>query len=63
VLGSLVVALLVPYVTLGHTLLYFDLGARQAEEPAKPRRRWLPWWRRRPTPAAPQPAPGIAASE
>lgn len=62
-LGSLVFALLVPYVTLGHTLLYFDLGARQAEEPAKPRRRWLAWRRRRPTPARPQASPGIATSE
>jgi hypothetical protein len=63
VLGSLVFALLVPYVTLGHTLLYFDLGARQAEEPAKPRRRRLAWRRRRPTPARPQASPGIATSE
>ena len=33
-IGSLVFALLIPYVALGDTLLYFDLGAR-AEEPSR----------------------------
>jgi hypothetical protein len=42
-LGSLVFALLIPYVALGETLLYFDLGARAAVEPAKPPRSWRPW--------------------
>jgi hypothetical protein len=44
VIGSVVFALLVPYVALGRTLLYFDLGARTEAEPAKPwRERVLPW--------------------
>ena len=43
VLGALVFALLIPYVTLGTTLLYFDLEARAETEPAKPRRSWQPW--------------------
>jgi hypothetical protein len=42
VLGSLVFALLIPYVALGRTLLYFDLGARAMEAPAKRRRERLP---------------------
>jgi hypothetical protein len=46
--GSVVFALLIPYVAIGRTLLYFDLGAREAEEGAKPRR----GWRLRPRPAA-----------
>jgi hypothetical protein len=41
--GSLIFALLIPYFALGDTLLYFDLQARQEEEPAKPRRSWRPW--------------------
>ncbi len=42
VFGSVVFALLVPYVALGHTLLYFDLAARAEEAAANPnrRRRW-----------------------
>ncbi|HVY78903.1 MAG TPA: hypothetical protein VG898_10390 [Solirubrobacterales bacterium] len=42
VIGSVVFALLVPYVALGRTLLYFDLGARAATEPAKRWRERLP---------------------
>lgn len=42
VIGSVVFALLVPYVALGRTLLYFDLGARAEEEPEKPWRGRLP---------------------
>ncbi len=42
-LGSLVFALLIPYVALGETLLYFDLSARAEVEPAKPPRAWRPW--------------------
>ncbi|MGA8746732.1 MAG: hypothetical protein WB507_12860 [Solirubrobacterales bacterium] len=38
VFGSVVFALLIPYVALGRTLLYFDLAARDAEEPVRPRR-------------------------
>lgn len=42
VIGSIVFALLVPYVALGRTLLYFDLGARAEAEPARPWRERLP---------------------
>jgi hypothetical protein len=42
VIGSLVFALLVPYVALGRTLLYFDLQERAEEEPAKRWRERLP---------------------
>jgi hypothetical protein len=45
-IGSVVYGLLIPYVAIGRTLLYFDLGAREAETEAtgarRPRRRWLP---------------------
>ena len=44
VIGSVVFALLVPYVALGRTLLYFDLGVRAEEEPARP---WRERWPRR----------------
>ena len=53
-LGSLVFALLLPYVALGRTLLYFDLGARPQEAFAAGRlRRWLPRRRPRPEPGLP----------
>lgn len=52
-LGSVVFALLIPFVAVGQTLLYFDLQAREREEPAPPPRA-RPW--RRPRPA------GVAAS-
>jgi hypothetical protein len=39
-LGALIFALLLPYVAIGQTLLYFDLQARAEAEPARPRRRW-----------------------
>jgi hypothetical protein len=42
VIGSVVFALLVPYVALGRTLLYFDLQERAEEEPAKRWRERLP---------------------
>jgi hypothetical protein len=42
VIGSVVFALLVPYVALGRTLLYFDLEARAEQEPAKRWRERLP---------------------
>ncbi|HUB37138.1 MAG TPA: hypothetical protein VL972_09965 [Solirubrobacteraceae bacterium] len=64
-LGSLVYALLIPYVALGRTLLYLDLQVRAEEQPAKPRRSWAPWrprsFGRRPSssPPAPAPAPGV----
>jgi hypothetical protein len=52
-LGSLVFALLIPYVVLARTLLYFHLAARAQEAPAKAGvlRRWLA--HRRPRPALP----------
>jgi hypothetical protein len=37
-IGALVFALLVPYIAIGRTLLYFDLEAEQAGAPA--RKRW-----------------------
>jgi hypothetical protein len=47
-IGSVVFALLIPYVAIGRTLLYFDLAAREAEEGEKPRRRWFARLRPRP---------------
>jgi hypothetical protein len=50
IIGSLVFALLAPYVAIGRTLLYFDLQAREEEaaEAPQPRRRWRS--RERPSP-------------
>jgi hypothetical protein len=42
-LGSLVFALLIPYVALGETLLYLDLRARAQTEGIRPARSWRPW--------------------
>jgi hypothetical protein len=39
-IGSLVFALLIPYVAIGRTLLYFDLGVRKKEAVK------APWWQR-----------------
>jgi hypothetical protein len=46
-IGSLVFALLIPFVAMGETFLYFDLGVREETEPARPRRSWRSWrpWR------------------
>ena len=41
-IGAIVFALLVPYVAIGRTLLYFDLQARAEEAPAKRWRERLP---------------------
>ncbi len=60
-LGALVFALLIPYVALTETLLYFDLQARAESEPAKPHRSWRPWRPRR-FGRAVDPAPPAAAS-
>jgi hypothetical protein len=49
-IGSVVYALLIPYIAIGRTLLYFDLGAREAEGEAAGRRRGFRL--RRPRPAA-----------
>ncbi|MGD9737621.1 MAG: hypothetical protein AB7V58_18715 [Solirubrobacterales bacterium] len=42
-IGSLVFALIIPYVSLGHTLLYFDLQERRATEAVRPKRSWRVW--------------------
>ncbi|HEX5608459.1 MAG TPA: hypothetical protein VFX45_00030 [Solirubrobacterales bacterium] len=61
-IGSLIFALLIPYVALGETLLYFDLEARAETEPVKPRTARWQWWRPRATSPAPEAAPGVAPS-
>ena len=43
VIGAILFALLIPYTTLGKTLLYFDLQARAETEGIKPRRSLKPW--------------------
>jgi hypothetical protein len=43
VVGSLVFALLIPFVAMGETFLYFDLSVSEEEEPARPRRSWRVW--------------------
>lgn len=61
-LGSLVFALMIPYVGIGKTLLYFDLQVRAAEEPEPrpgPLRRVLR--RLRPRRRDPGPAPAAAS--
>jgi hypothetical protein len=42
-LGSAIYALMLPYVALGETLLYFDLQARAEVDGIKPYRSWRPW--------------------
>ncbi len=54
--GSLVFALLIPFVALGRTLLYLDLAAARAEEP-EPAPWWGRWRRRRARDAPGRPAP------
>ena len=61
-LGALIFALLIPYVAIGQTLLYFDLQARAEEEPAKPRRSWRPWRPRQFGRVVADPAPQPATS-
>jgi hypothetical protein len=46
VVGSLVFALLVPYVAIGRTLLYLDLSARAEQKAAIPWRSRLRHWLR-----------------
>jgi hypothetical protein len=41
VIGSFVFTLLIPFVAMGETFLYFDLGVREEEEPSAPRDPWL----------------------
>ena len=64
-LGALVFSLMIPYVALGDTLLYFDLQERAATEGIRPARSWKVWHPRqfgrvaggRRTRPQPQPAP------
>ena len=49
-IGSVVFALLIPYIAIGRTLLYFDLGARESEGAGERKRRRLRLTR--PKPAA-----------
>ena len=51
VVGSVVFALFIPYVVVGQTLLYFDLQAREEEEPAR-RHRLRRFWRPSPAPTS-----------
>lgn len=57
VIGAVVFALLVPYIAIGGTLLYFDLQAEEA--PAKRWRERLPW--RREAAGLQRPAPRLGA--
>ena len=61
-IGSLVFALLIPFVAMGETFLYFDLGVRQEEEPVRPRRSWRPWRPRQFGRIVPEAGPAPAAS-
>jgi hypothetical protein len=61
-IGSLVFALLLPFVALGETFLYFDLGVREEEEPARPRRSWRPWRPRQFGRIVPEAGPAPATS-
>jgi hypothetical protein len=55
VVGAVVFALLVPYIAIGRTLLYFDLQIEAERAPVKRWRERLPWRRERPV-QAPAPA-------
>ncbi|MBA3866948.1 MAG: hypothetical protein H0X42_11495 [Solirubrobacterales bacterium] len=61
-LGALIFSLLIPYVAIGETLLYFDLQARAATEPVKPRRSWRLWQPRRFGRVVRDPSPQAAMS-
>jgi len=51
VVGTVVYALLVPYVAIGRTLLYWDLAVRHEKAVTEPkRRRWWSRWRASPQP-------------
>ena len=52
IIGSVVFVFLIPFVVIGRTLLYFDLQARAAEQPARSTRTRAAWRRlRHPAPA------------
>ena len=65
VIGAVIFSLLIPYVAVANTLLYFDLEERAATEPAIARRSWRPWRPRQfgrkvmPGGAAPAPQPSV----
>jgi hypothetical protein len=61
-IGSLVFALLIPFVAMGETFLYLDLGVREEEEPERPRRSWQPWRPRQFGRILVEPGPAAAAS-
>jgi hypothetical protein len=42
-IGSLVFALLIPFVALGETFLFLDLSVREEEEGVTPKRSWKVW--------------------
>jgi hypothetical protein len=60
VVGTIVFALLVPYVAIGRTLLYWDLSARHEVAATEEKTEKRHWWSRRrrpsPQPAGPEPA-------
>ncbi len=58
VIGALVFALLVPYIAIGRTLLYFDLQIEAEQSPAKRWRDRLPWRREAARVQRPAPRPG-----
>lgn len=60
-LGALIFSLLIPYVAIGETLLYFDLQARAETEGVKPRRSWRLWRPRQFGRAVSEPTPGAVA--
>ncbi len=62
VIGSLVFALLIPFVAMGETFLYFDLSVRAESEPARPRRSWRVWRPRQFGRITPAPGTAGAAS-
>jgi hypothetical protein len=61
-IGSLVFALLIPFVAMGETFLYFDLSVREEEEPSRPRRSWRIWRPRQFGRISPAPGAAPAAS-
>jgi hypothetical protein len=61
-IGSLVFALLIPFVAMGETFLYFDLSVREEEEGVTPKRSWKLWRPRQFGHVVGAPGAGVAAS-
>jgi DNA-directed RNA polymerase subunit K/omega len=61
-IGSLVFALLIPFVAMGETFLFFDLSVREETEPARPHRSWRIWRPRQFGRLVPAPGTAGAAS-